>query len=95
MGQQPVLGERGQFEQPHPRPGKASCVWAATRNASRVLPTPATPVNVTSRARRTSRTARAISRRRPTKLVTAPGRLPTSRPGPGTRRHGFGLSHAR
>src|SRR5687767_855465 len=47
----------------------------ATRTASRVLPAPPDPVTVTNRAWFSSRRSEVISCCRPTKLVTATGRL--------------------
>ena len=43
---------------------------AATWSARRVLPTPPTPVNVTSDDRQTSSASDAISASRPTNVVT-------------------------
>jgi hypothetical protein len=48
----------------------------ATRSASRVLPTPPTPVRVTSRWLAANLTRSATSASRPTKLVVSDGRFP-------------------
>ena len=62
------------------RPGNARRTSAATRVASRVLPTPPTPVSVTSRDPDSRRLTSATSRRRPTKLVTSAGSPVRPRP---------------
>ena len=61
------------------RPPKARRESLAASTASRVLPTPPTPVSVTNRDSDSRRRTSAISRRRPTKLVIAIGRFPAGR----------------
>jgi hypothetical protein len=61
----------------HTPSGNDRRTWAATRNASRVFPTPPGPVNVSSRAADNNRRTSTNSPRRPTKLLTSAGRLPT------------------
>src|SRR3954470_8561242 len=53
----------------------------ATRRASRVFPTPPTPVSVTRRTVDSSRVSSATSASRPTKLVRSTGRFPVSTAG--------------
>ena len=49
VGHRSRIGDRGQLEKPYARPGIRRPAAPATSSASRVLPTPPTPVNVTSR----------------------------------------------
>ncbi|MFD0489488.1 hypothetical protein ACFQ0O_23520 [Saccharopolyspora spinosporotrichia] len=65
----------GQLDQPRPV-AEAPLRALATRNASRDLPTPPTPVNVVSRDDDSMALTSVISRRRPTKLVASAGRPP-------------------
>ncbi len=59
--------------------GKTRRRSRATRVANRDLPTPATPVRVTSREAASIRLICVIAPRRPTKLVRSSGSLPTRR----------------
>ena len=60
----------------HTPSGNSAASSAATCTARRVLPTPPTPVRVTSRCARTCSASSFTSTSRPTKLVTCTGRLP-------------------
>ena len=60
----------------HTPSGKLSANRAATSSASRVLPTPPTPVSVTSRCALSAASSSASSVARPTKLVFDGRRLP-------------------
>ena len=55
---------------------KSSASSAATARARLVLPTPPTPLRVTSGRERTSPTSSGSTSERPTRAVAAPGRLP-------------------
>ncbi len=66
---------RGASSTSHTPSEKARCTSVATRVASRVFPTPPTPVRVTSRDLDNSDLTSATSCRRPTKLVTSAGSL--------------------
>ena len=59
--------------------GSRDATSAATWSASRVLPTPPTPIRVTSGPSATSSETRANSVSRPTKVVTGTGTLPGTR----------------
>ena len=75
----PVLtGARSANQAPPANPRRDS---RATSMASRVLPSPPAPVNVTSRDRASRRRTSASSRRRPTKLVRGVGRVSADRVG--------------
>ena len=60
----------------HTPSGNVRRTSAAIRSASRVFPTPPTPVRVSIRLLASSRRVSASSRRRPTKLVSSAGRTP-------------------
>ena len=68
------VGERGQLHEPHPSSNR-SAIPEATARARRVLPEPPGPVRVSRRCAASSRSTSAISRSRPTKLVSGSGRL--------------------
>ena len=74
-GERRRIAQRGQLDQPHPvgEPGSSS---AATCNARRVLPTPPTPVKVTTRWALIVSMSSSTAARRPTKLVVWTGRFP-------------------
>ena len=63
----------------HTPSGKSARADAATARASRVLPTPPTPVNVTSRCSRSAARTCAISWSRPMRPPGGTRRLPTAR----------------
>ena len=64
--------------QNHAPSGNRGSAWAATCNDSRVLPTPPTPVSVTSRAVCSDASMAASSASRPTNDVVGNGRLPAN-----------------
>lgn len=72
MGQQLRVAQPGQLHDAHPVAERAVTV-AAVRSATRVLPTPPAPVNVTSRDAESSRRTSATSVRRPTRAVRSAG----------------------
>ena len=66
-----VIGARSTYHTPSPN---SPASWAATWIASRVLPTPPAPVNVTSRFSASSSRTWVSCASRPTKLVSCTGR---------------------
>ena len=72
------IADRGQLDHPH-AVGETARADAATAKASRVLPTPPTPVNVTSRCSRSAARTCAISWSRPMRPPGGTRRLPTAR----------------
>src|SRR5204863_4702565 len=64
IGHSGSISDRGQLEHPYPSTNSLA-TWVATSNASRVLPTPPTPVNVTSRRERTAASTSDTSVSRP------------------------------
>ena len=78
-----AAGHRGQLAHPGPV-AVADRASAATRSASRVLPTPPTPLRVTTRKRPSVACAAAASPARPTRSDSSSRRFPSGRDaGPG------------
>ena len=75
IGHRRRIGDRGQLEKPDPV-GKFIGQPRRDLHASRVLPTPPTPVNVTSRCALTAACTSSSSDSRPMKLLVARRRFP-------------------
>ncbi len=76
LGHRGRVADRRPARSPTPRRGSRAPDRAATSSARRVLPTPPTPVSVTSRCAFSARLQSAISASRPTKLVVGGRRFP-------------------
>ena len=69
------IGQRRQLDQPDAVRERVQHAQRDSASASRVFPTPGAPTSVTSRCAAQQRLTSAISRSRPTKLVSRAGRL--------------------